>query len=88
MDELDGDGRRVEQFGGYAETLTGRVHEQRPYPLAAVEDGVAHRLVQARRSRLRSGQRLAETPVDAVRVSGDTLFEMLWQGHEPEDGAL
>ena len=56
MDHLDRGARDFEALGNGPGQFAGRKAQQRPHPLAALEDRVAHGLVQARGHRARRRQ--------------------------------
>jgi len=66
---------RIEYSFGHAEAFTGRVHEQRSHTLAAVEHGIAHRIVQAPRRFCRRRQCLVQLFRDAFRVMRYPAFK-------------
>ena len=68
VNQLYGRCRCVEQLGGHRQALAGRVYEHRPDALAAVQEGIAHRLVQAPWC-LRNGRhRTIKTVVYAAQI--------------------
>ena len=81
MNQLDRDGWGIEQVGIHAEAFPGSVDEQRPYALAAIENGVAHRFVQALRRNSRGRQRRIEASVNALLVVANAVAEIL--RHDP-----
>ena len=58
-----------------ADTLPGRVHQQRPNPFAAVENRIAHRFVQPFRPDVAVRQRRVELVLNPSGVLFDALFE-------------
>ncbi len=83
MDQFDGSGGRIEHGLGYAETLAGCVHEQRPNALAAVEHGVAHGIVETPRRLRRGRQGLVEFFRNAFRVMRYPSLETGCQKESP-----
>ena len=75
MDELNGRSRGIQQFFTQPQAFSRRIHEQRPHPLAAIEYGITHGIVQALRRlgcrRQGSIERIGHTS----RVVGDAILE-------------
>ena len=75
VDELDGDRRGVEVRGVDAQDLTRRVDKQRSNTFAAIECGVAHRLMQPRGRYVGSGQGSRQHRVDPGDIIRNGIFE-------------
>ena len=75
MQQLDRRRRTVERYGIDAERFAGGVDQQGADTLAAVEDGVAHRIVQSLGVFAGCGKRFVQSKVDSFRVVGKTVTE-------------
>jgi hypothetical protein len=71
-------GRRVEFRLWYAKAFACGIDEQRPHAFAAVEYGIAHRLVQPAGLDFGSGQHAVELFCHAVGVLINALLEVSW----------
>jgi hypothetical protein len=74
VQQLDRSGRGIEQRRVERQAFPGRVHQERPHPLAAVHR-VTHGLVEAFRRRVRARQHPIEAVGDATRVLRAPLGE-------------
>ena len=81
VDEFDCDGGRVEPVRRDAEAFTGSIDQQRTHALAAIENGVTHRLVQSRGTDFRARQRSIQACVDTRRIGGNAGFEGVLHGN-------
>ncbi len=79
MNQFDGDGGRVEMVRSDTQAFAGCVDEQGPYPLAAVEDRIAHSIVKSFRREGCRRERFVQALVHAPLVVRYPVFKLVGQ---------